>query len=111
MRQPGTPGKLKSENPALVFERGIPPRFVYWIQQERFGRKAVCEREERMVKKLGCLALAGAMVVGSMGMNVSSAKADDYTQITYAFVTFNNVPDDTSKVEEAGQPGRAERRD
>ena len=54
-----------------------------------------------MVKKLGCLALAGAMVVGSMGMNVSSAKADDYTQITYAFVTFNNVPDDTSKVEEA----------
>lgn len=53
-----------------------------------------------MRKQLLSLLLAGAMVC-PMGAGAVTAEADDYVQITYAFLTFNNVPDDTSDVEEA----------
>jgi putative aldouronate transport system substrate-binding protein len=72
-------------------------------------------REVFMAKKLLSALLAGVMVFslaacGSTDAATTSedssesteASADgDYTEITYAFVTFNTVPDDTSAVEEA----------
>ena len=75
-----------------------------------------------MFKKFVSTLLAGAMVLSLVACGSSegagqtadtgaqdtaktetaAAPADgDYTQITYAFVTFNTVPDDTSDVEEA----------
>lgn len=72
-----------------------------------------------MVKKIVSMLLAGAMAFSlvacgssaeTSGSNAdtdssvqtaSKAEDGDYAQITYAFVTFNTVPDDTSKVEEA----------
>ena len=71
-----------------------------------------------MAKKLLSALLAGVMVFslvacGSSGGSADNAGAEtetasesgaaadgNYTQITYAFVTFNTVPDDTSAVEE-----------
>ncbi len=73
-----------------------------------------------MFKKLVSTLLAGAMVLslvacgssdgagqsastgtGDTAVTQTAAADGDYTQITYAFVTFNTVPDDTSEVEEA----------
>ena len=73
-----------------------------------------------MFKKLVSTLLAGAMVLslvacgssegagqtaststGDTAVEQTAAADGDYTQITYAFVTFNTVPDDTSEVEEA----------
>ena len=71
-----------------------------------------------MFKKIVSTLLAGVMVLSLAACGAAeggqesgssapaaatdSAKADgDYAQITYAFVTFNTVPDDTSDVEEA----------
>ena len=71
-----------------------------------------------MFKKIISTLLAGVMVLslaacgssapeaqtqGEDNQSTSAAQTQDgdYTQITYAFVTFNTVPDDTSDVEEA----------
>ena len=63
-----------------------------------------------MFKKLLSTLLVGAMTLSLVACGASSENAGgesgkaanngDYAQITYAFVTFNTVPDDTSKVEE-----------
>ena len=72
-----------------------------------------------MAKKLVSLLLAGVMTLSLVACGSGSGSSEagnatesgnaaqeqaadgDYTQITYAFVTFNTVPDDTSDVEEA----------
>lgn len=112
---------LKNENQALVFERavsGLPP--IMGTVKTNGGRNAG-NREEEMQKKWISLLLAGTMALslaacGSSGSSddtsasasggtatesSSPSQDGDYTQITYAFVTFNTVPDDTSEVEEA----------
>ena len=66
-----------------------------------------------MLKKVVSILLAGAMAVslaacgsgstgaqGSASGSEQASAAEDYTQITYAFVSFNTIPDDTSDVEE-----------
>ena len=65
-----------------------------------------------MVKKILSVLLAGTMALslvacgsstgseGGVDQNGAANNGSDYDQITYAFVTFNTVPDDTSAVEE-----------
>ena len=47
---------------------------------------------------MGC---GGGGAAGSKEQTDSSASKGDYEEVTYAFVSFNTIPDDTSKVEEA----------
>ena len=70
-----------------------------------------------MAKKLLSILLAGVMTLSLVACGSGDSSSDagtatesgsesqaadgEYTEITYAFVTFNTVPDDTSEVEEA----------